>query len=187
MHSPHHVPREWADKYAGQFDDGWDAYREKTFARQKALGIVPQAAVLSRHDPDVQQWETLSADEKRLYARMMEVFAGFLEHTDHYIGEFIRFTPTGKPDIANGKGTPGTVKLLLDGQEVGHGDLPVTTPLRLGQGGAMLVGADTGAPVTPEYQPPFRFTGRLRRIILDISGEHVEDYEAQMRVALATQ
>jgi arylsulfatase len=89
MHAPHHVPKEWADKYEGKFDDGWDAYREKTFARQKELGIIPANATLSRHDPDVQDWNALSADERRLYARMMEVFAGFLEHTDHWIGELI--------------------------------------------------------------------------------------------------
>lgn len=91
MHAPHHVPKEWADKYKGQFDDGWDAYREKVFAKQKELGIIPQNTTLSRHDPDVQDWNSLSADERKLYARMMEVFAGFLEHTDHYIGELIQF------------------------------------------------------------------------------------------------
>ena len=69
MHSPHHVPKEWADAYAGQFDDGWDVYRANVFARQQELGIVPPTAELSRHDPDVQDWESLSADEKRLYAR----------------------------------------------------------------------------------------------------------------------
>ncbi len=91
MHAPHHVPSEWSDKYQGQFDDGWDAYREKVFAKQKELGIIPANTVLSRHDPDVQDWNSLSADERKLYARMMEVFAGFLEHTDHYIGELIQF------------------------------------------------------------------------------------------------
>jgi arylsulfatase len=91
MHAPHHVPKEWADKYKGKFDGGWDAYREHTFARQKELGIIPEGTVLSRHDPDVPDWNGLSAEEKRLYARMMEVFAGFLEHTDHYIGELIGF------------------------------------------------------------------------------------------------
>jgi arylsulfatase len=90
-HAPHHVPKEWADRYAGKFDDGWDAYREKVFARQKEMGIIPADTVLSRHDPDVQDWDSLPADEKRLYARMMEVFAGFLTHTDHYIGELIQF------------------------------------------------------------------------------------------------
>jgi arylsulfatase A-like enzyme len=91
MHAPHHVPKEWADKYKGMFDAGWDAYREKVFAKQKELGLVPPGTTLSRHDPDVQDWEKLSADERRLYARMMEVFAGFLEHTDHYIGELVAF------------------------------------------------------------------------------------------------
>jgi len=91
MHAPHHVPKEWADKYKGVFDDGWDAYRERTFARQKEMGLAPADAELSRHDPDVQDWDTLSADERRLYARMMEVFAGFLEHTDHHIGRLIQF------------------------------------------------------------------------------------------------
>jgi len=549
MHSPHHVPKEWSDKYKGQFDSGWDAYRENVFARQKEMGIIPPNTILSRHDPDVQEWDSLSADEKRLYARMMEVFAGFLEHTDHYIGELIQFLkdigeydntlimlisdngasaeggptgsvneckffnnvpedfetnlaaideiggpncfnhypwgwthagntpfrrwkretyrggvsdpfivcwpkgikakgeirtqythaidlvptvldalgieppqtirgvtqspiegvslvhtfdaptaptkhltqyfemlghrslyhdgwravcpwpgpsfkeagkgfgtllssddltkldatgwelyhvaedfaetnnlasqernrliamismwyveagkynvlpidsrgvqriaderpsiavnrnryvlypgtqaipataapkilnrpftitaevdvpqegaegvllsmggndggisfylqngklcyvhnyvalnryyvkseeiipvghhflsmefePTGKPDFAKGKGTPGIVKLLIDGREIQRGDLPVTSPFRLGQGAAMLVGSDAGSPVTPEYQPPFSFTGTIKRVIVDISGEHVEDYEAQMRVVLAKQ
>jgi arylsulfatase A-like enzyme len=75
----------------GKFDDGWDAYREKVFVRQKELGIIPNNTVLSRHDPDVQDWSKLSADERRLYAPMMEVFAGFLEHTDHHIGRLIDF------------------------------------------------------------------------------------------------
>lgn len=90
-HAPHHVPKEWADKYKGKFDDGWDAYREKVFKQQKKLGIMPQNAVLSRHDPDVQVWKTLSPDERKLYARMMEVFAGFFEHCDHHIGRLIDF------------------------------------------------------------------------------------------------
>ena len=98
-HAPHHVPKEWADKYKGKFDDGWDAYREKVFARQKELGIVAKDAVLSRHDPDVQQWDELPDDERRLYARMMEVFAGFFEYTDHQIGRLLDFLEnTGQLD-----------------------------------------------------------------------------------------
>jgi arylsulfatase len=90
-HAPHHVPKEWADKYKGQFDDGWDAYRERVFQRQKELGIIPADAELSRHDPDVQEWESLSDDERKLYARMMEVFAGFLTHTDYHYGRLFEF------------------------------------------------------------------------------------------------
>ena len=99
MHAPHHVPRAWADKYKGQFDDGWDAYREKVFQRQLELGVVPAGTKLSARDPDVVEWKGLPADEKRLYARMMEVFAGFLEHTDHHIGRLLDFLgKTGQLD-----------------------------------------------------------------------------------------
>ena len=91
MHAPHHVPKEWADQYKGVFDDGWDAYRERVFKRQKELGIIPKDAELSRHDPDVQDWNTLTAEEKKLYARMMEVFAGFLTHTDYHYGRLFSF------------------------------------------------------------------------------------------------
>jgi arylsulfatase len=91
MHAPHHVAKEWADRYQGQFDDGWDAYRERVFARQKELGIMPADAELSRHDPDVPAWDSLSPDARRLAARMMEVYAGFLSHTDHHIGRLLDF------------------------------------------------------------------------------------------------
>ncbi len=93
-HAPHHVPKEWADKYAGKFNDGWDAYRTRTFEKQKALGIVPAECELSRHDPDVPDWDSLTDDQRRLYAREMEVFAGFLSHTDHHIGRLIEFLRT---------------------------------------------------------------------------------------------
>jgi arylsulfatase A-like enzyme len=85
------VPKEWADKYAGQFDDGWDAYREKVFAKQKELGIVPADAELSRHDPDVPDWGSLPDPARKLFSRMMEVFAGFLSHTDHHLGRLLDY------------------------------------------------------------------------------------------------
>jgi arylsulfatase A-like enzyme len=90
-HAPHHVPKEWADRYKGQFDDGWDAYRERVFARQKELGVMSAEAELSRHDPDVPDWSDLSEDARKLAARMMEVYAGFLSHTDHHIGRLLEF------------------------------------------------------------------------------------------------
>src|ERR1035437_5135148 len=90
-HAPHHVPKEWADKYAGKFDDGWDAYCEKVFARQKELGIVPADTELSRHDPDVPAWDSLSDPARKLSSRMMAVNAGFLEHTDHHLGRLLDF------------------------------------------------------------------------------------------------
>lgn len=90
-HAPHHVPREWADRYRGKFDMGWDRAREMILERQKEMGIVPANTELSPRPEEVQAWDTLSGDEKRLYARMMEVFAGFLTHTDHHIGRLIAF------------------------------------------------------------------------------------------------
>jgi arylsulfatase len=93
-HAPHHVPKEWADRYAGQFDAGWDAYREEVFARQKELGIIPADAELSRHDPDVPEWDSLAPEARRLAARMMEVYAGFLTHADAQIGRLLDFLRT---------------------------------------------------------------------------------------------
>jgi arylsulfatase A-like enzyme len=93
-HAPHQVPKAWADQYKGKFDGGWDKLRDEILARQKKKGVAPADAVLSRHDPDVPKWDPLSADEKRLYARMMEVFAGFITHTDHHIGRLTDFLKT---------------------------------------------------------------------------------------------
>ncbi|MGB0383997.1 MAG: arylsulfatase [Ardenticatenaceae bacterium] len=90
-HAPHHAPPGWADRYKGHFDDGWEAYRENVLKKQQELGIVPDDAKLSRHDPDVTPWADCSEDEKKLYARMMEVFAGYLEHTDDQIGRLLDF------------------------------------------------------------------------------------------------
>jgi arylsulfatase len=90
-HAPHHVAREWADLYAGEFDHGWEVLRERVLARQKELGVMPEATELSRHDPDVPPWETLSDDARRLAARMMEIYAGFLTHTDRQIGRVLDF------------------------------------------------------------------------------------------------
>jgi len=91
MHAPHHVAPEWIEPYRGRFDEGWDVYRERAFARQKELGIIPADAELSRHDPDVAPWASLTDDERRVYARMMEVYAGFLTHTDHEVGRLLDF------------------------------------------------------------------------------------------------
>jgi arylsulfatase len=88
-HAPHHAPREWIDKYKGKFDQGWDKVREETLERQKKLGVVPASARLTPRPDCLAAWDSLSADQKRLYARMQEVFAGFLSHTDYEIGRVI--------------------------------------------------------------------------------------------------
>jgi len=88
-HAPHHVPKEWADKYTGKFDGGWDKYREDTLARQIALGIVPHGTTLAPKPAAIKDWATLSADERKLFARQMEVFAGYAEQTDHEVGRLV--------------------------------------------------------------------------------------------------
>jgi len=106
-HAPHHAPKEWSDKYRGRFDMGYEAYREVIFQRQQTLGILPEEAELSPINPyidrtsrsgkkwpeldTVRPWEPLSDDEKRLFARMAEVYAGFLSHADHEIGRLLDY------------------------------------------------------------------------------------------------
>ena len=88
-HAPHHVPTEWSDKYKGKFDDGWDALRERTLARQKELGVVPAEAELTERPEEIPAWDDMPDDLKPVLARQMEVYAGFLEHTDHHVGRLI--------------------------------------------------------------------------------------------------
>jgi arylsulfatase len=88
-HAPHHAPKEWIAKYKGQFDQGWDKAREETLARQIKLGIVPANTELTRRPDQIPAWDSLSADQKRLYAHMMEVYAGALSYADNQIGRLV--------------------------------------------------------------------------------------------------
>jgi arylsulfatase len=88
-HSPLQVPRSFIDKYQGRYDKGWDAARDEWFERQKRLGIVPEGTRLAPRNPGVEPWDALTADQRRLYARYQEVFAGFLDHTDVHIGRLL--------------------------------------------------------------------------------------------------
>ncbi len=88
-HAPHHVPKEWIEKYKGKFDGGWDKMREETLARQIKLGVVPPGTKLAPKPEDIKDWDKLTADERKLFARQMEVYAAFGEHTDHEIGRLI--------------------------------------------------------------------------------------------------
>jgi arylsulfatase A-like enzyme len=88
-HAPHHTPKEWIDKFKGIFDEGWDKYREQTLERQKQLGVVPKDTKLTERSKGLPAWDSLNADQKRLYARMMEVFAGYGAHCDYELGRVI--------------------------------------------------------------------------------------------------
>jgi arylsulfatase len=113
-HAPHHVPKEWIARWKGRFDRGWDKLREETLARQIELGVVPPGTKLAPKPPAIRDWDTLSADEKRLFARQAEVFAAFAEYTDHEIGRMLEaFEDVGEADntlvvyIAGDNGTSG--------------------------------------------------------------------------------
>ncbi len=88
-HAPHHVPKDWADKYKGKFDAGWDALREETFARQKKLGVIPADAQLTARPDDVPSWDSMAEEFKPALRREMEVYAGYLEFCDHHVGRLI--------------------------------------------------------------------------------------------------
>jgi arylsulfatase len=89
VHAPHHVPKKWADKYKGKFDAGWDEVRAETIARQKRMGVIPADTELGPKPEEIKDWADLSADERRLFSRQAEVFAGFLEQTDHEVGRLV--------------------------------------------------------------------------------------------------
>ena len=106
MHAPHQAPPEWIERFRGRFDDGWDAYRDEAFARQVELGIIPDDTTLPERPPWVEAWDSLGDDRRAVFARMMEVFAGFLAHTDHHIGRVLgHLEATGVLD--------GTVVMLI--------------------------------------------------------------------------
>ena len=88
-HAPHHVPPEWSAKYKGHFDQGWDALRQQTFARQKAQGVIPADAELTPRHEQIPAWDAMPEELKPVLARQMEIYAGFLEHTDHHMGRLI--------------------------------------------------------------------------------------------------
>jgi arylsulfatase len=96
------------------------------------------------------------------------------------------FEPTGKPDLSHGKGAPGRLQLYVDGKLVATADAPVTTPFALNPG-ALTCGANPGSPVTPDYTSPFRFTGTLHKVTIDLSGDLIIDSESEMRLAMARQ
>ena len=89
-HAPHHVPKEWIEKYQGKFDQGWDHLREETLARQIEMGVVPAGTKLTARPEEIPSWESRSPDQKRLFARQMETFAAFGEHTDHEVGRLVQ-------------------------------------------------------------------------------------------------
>jgi arylsulfatase len=172
-HAPHHAPKEWIAKFKGQFDQGWDKLRDETFARQKKLGVVPANAKLTPRPQEIPAWDSLTADQKKLYAHMMEVYAASLSFVDHNIGRVIdAVRDTGELDNTliiyvmgdNGASGEGTLQGLAN--EVGVAANGVDESL------AYLVSImnDLGGPNTYNHYPvgwahamntPFQWTKQV--------------------------
>jgi arylsulfatase len=135
-HAPHHCPKEWIAKYKGQFDQGWDKVREETLARQIKLGVVPEGTKLAPKPEAIKDWDKLDADEKKLFARQMEIFAGFGEYADAEVGRLIQaIEDLGQLDNTlifyelgdNGASAEGTMNGLFNESTYFNG-VPETVP-----------------------------------------------------------
>lgn len=136
-HAPHHVPKQWAERYRGRFDQGWDVLREQTLARQKELGVVPPETELTARPAEIPAWADMPAELKPVLARQMEIYAGFLEHTDYHVGRLI--DALGELGIAddtlvlyitgdNGASAEGTVQGTFNESIVFNGAYDLETP-----------------------------------------------------------
>jgi arylsulfatase len=172
-HAPHHAPKEWIAKFKGQFDQGWDKLREETFARQKQIGIIPANTKLTARPKEIPAWDSLSADQKRLYARMMEVYAGSLAYVDSNIGRVIdAVKETGEMDNTliiyiqgdNGASGEGTLNGLVNEAGVLANGVEESLPYLLS------IMDDIGGPLTYNHYPvgwahamdtPFQWTKQV--------------------------
>jgi len=136
-HAPHHVPKEWIEKYKGKFDDGWDKQRERTFARQKELGVIPSDAQLTKRPDEIPAWDDMPEELKPILRREMEVYAAFLENTDFHVGRLIdTLTDLGAIDDTlvyyivgdNGASGEGTLNGCYNELAVLNGMAGVETP-----------------------------------------------------------
>ena len=157
-HSPIQAPRAFIDKYRGRYDAGWDRLRAERFARQKQLGIIPADAVLTERAPEDPAWDSLSAEQKRVFARFMEVYAGFIEHTDAQIGRLIDYLK------ATGQYENSLIFLMSDNGAapeaglVGGFDRPYGGTMTVAQMAARL--DDLGGPESSAlYQRPWAWLG----------------------------
>jgi arylsulfatase A-like enzyme len=157
-HAPHHVPREWADKYKGRFDEGWDVLREQTLARQKELGVVPPDAALPPRNDGFPTWDSLTETERRLYARQMETYAGYSENADWNVGRVLdAIEEMGELDNTlviwiwgdNGASMEGTLSGTFNEMTTLNG-IPLTPEQQMGllfkHGGLEAWGGDLMAP-----------------------------------------
>ncbi len=129
-HAPHQAPKKWIDKFKGQFDEGWDVMRKHTIERQKKMGIIPENTQLTKRPDVIPSWKNCSSEEKKLYARQMEVFAGFLAHTDYWVGKLV----DAAKELPGGDNTL-VIYIVGDNGASGEGNMTGTTNNMLTQNG----------------------------------------------------
>ncbi len=172
-HAPHHAPKEWIAKFKGQFDQGWDKVREETLARQIKLGVVPEGTKLTERPKEIPAWDSLTADQKKLYAHMMEVYAACLAYTDYNIGRVVQAVEdSGELDNTiiiyiqgdNGASAEGTLQGLSN--EVGV----VANGVQESEKFLLSIMDDLGGPTTYNHYPvgwahamcsPFQWTKQV--------------------------
>jgi arylsulfatase len=172
VHAPHHVPKAYRDKYKGKFDAGWDQYRERTFARQKKLGVIPQDAKLTPRPKEIPAWDDQSTEAKKVYSRLMENYTGYLEYTDMQIGRVVdAVAASGEMDNTliiyivgdNGASAEGGLEGTVNGIASLNG-------VQLGLPGLLAKFEEIGGPETEPHVPvgwawaantPFQWTKQI--------------------------
>lgn len=159
-HAPHQAPQSWIDQFKGRFDHGWDAYREQTLARQKKLGVVPDDTDLTERSRGLPAWDSLEPDQRRLYARMMEVFAAYGAQVDAAMGRVIDAVKA-LPDADN------TLIIYIAGDNGSSAEGGLQFSITEG----LDVGMDNGSAVDWTYRLPFHFTGRIEEVTVEVFAE----------------
>jgi arylsulfatase A-like enzyme len=191
VHGPHHIMKEWADQYKGKFDDGWDKYRERVFARQKQIGWIPQNAQLTPRPATLPAWDSIPEGEKPFQRRLMEVFAGFAAHADHHAGRIIaEIEKQGKLDNtlifyiwgdngSSAEGQNGTISELL-----AQNGIPTTIPQHIKAmndlGGLEVLG---GPKVDNMYHAGWAWAGSTPYKSTKLVGAHFGGTRQPMAVA----
>jgi sulfatase-like protein len=189
-HAPHHVPKEWADRYQGAFADGWEVQRERTFARQKELGVIPADAELTTRHAEIPAWDDMPDELKPVVYNVLGI--------QEFATEAEVPIPAGTHQVriefaydGGGLAKGGNVTLYYDADAVGTGRVAATQPMIFSADETTDIGYESGTTVTPDYTThTSRFTGKINWVQIDLGTDdhdHFIDPEERLRIAMARQ
>jgi len=213
-HAPHHVPKQWIEKFKGKFSQGWDKYREEAHARQIKMGLVPRDTKLTARPKEIPAWDSLDADQKRVAERLMETFAGVA--AGGVVAGYALYIKDGKPTYeynwftqsrykvtsseklkpgpstirvefkydGGGVGKGGTASLFVNDKKVGEGRVEKTVPGRFSADETFDIGRDTGSPVSADYASPNPFTGKLKQVNINLGTSTLNDEDQRKERAI---